>query len=84
MSKRSAKCRFPNTKIKKIMREDEEVGKMAAVVPVLMSSSLELFVSDLLEKAIEVAKKEESKVVLPVHLFVSFYKKSAQNNFSSL
>lgn len=38
-------------RIKKIMQMDDDVGKVAAPVPVIISKSLELFVEDLLANA---------------------------------
>lgn len=36
MVKRSAQCKFPVARIKKIMQADEDVGKVAQATPVLI------------------------------------------------
>ncbi|KAJ8485227.1 hypothetical protein OPV22_017712 [Ensete ventricosum] len=38
------------TRIKKIMQSDEDIGKIALAVPVLVSKALELFLQDLCDK----------------------------------
>ena len=43
------RTKFPAARIKKIMQSDEEVGKLAAAVPVLVSKALELFLQSLVE-----------------------------------
>ncbi|KAH0850853.1 hypothetical protein HID58_095193 [Brassica napus] len=46
--------RFPAARIKKIMQADEDVGKIALAVPVLVSKSLELFLQDLCDRTYEI------------------------------
>eukprot|EP00158_Paraphelidium_tribonemae_P008105 Partr_v1_DN28477_c4_g1_i1_m41121 putative protein 1 (negative cofactor 2 alpha) len=43
------KTKFPMARIKKIMQKDEEIGKLAAAVPVLVSKAVELFLQSLIE-----------------------------------
>ncbi|KAJ3057433.1 DR1-associated protein 1 (negative cofactor 2 alpha) [Rhizophlyctis rosea] len=52
------KTKFPVARIKKIMRTDEEVGKVAQVTPVLISKALELFIQSLIE---ETCKEMQSR-----------------------
>lgn len=69
---------FPNTnlflilnfqaRIKKIMQCDEEVGKVAQAVPVIISRALELFVESLLKKAEVVTNARNAKTLTPSHL----------------
>ncbi|TDG40091.1 hypothetical protein AWZ03_013486 [Drosophila navojoa] len=42
--KKKYNARFPAGRIKKIMQSDEEIGKVAQAVPVIISRTLELFV----------------------------------------
>lgn len=43
MVKRSAQCKFPVARIKKIMQADEDVGKVAQATPVLICKSIPYF-----------------------------------------
>ncbi|KAI9218766.1 hypothetical protein BC828DRAFT_387748 [Blastocladiella britannica] len=52
---RKFRPRFPSARIKKIMQSDEDVGKIANATPVLMSKSLELFMTHLLRATYEQA-----------------------------
>ena len=55
-------------RIKKIMQSDEEVGKVAAAVPVIISRALELFVENMLKKANEVTSRRGARTLTPSHL----------------
>ena len=55
-------------RIKKIMQSDEEVGKVAAAVPVIISRALELFVENLLSKANNVINQRGSRILTPSHM----------------
>lgn len=61
-------ARFPPARIKKIMQSDEEVGKVAAAVPVIISRALELFVENLLSKANNVINHRGSRILTPSHI----------------
>jgi len=61
-------ARFPPARIKKIMQSDEEVGKVAQAVPVIISRALELFVESLLKKAESVTQGRNAKTLTPSHL----------------
>jgi len=61
-------ARFPPARIKKIMQSDDEVGKVAAVVPVVISKALELFVDSLLKKSAQVTKSRNARTLTPQHL----------------
>jgi len=63
MKKKGTK--FPTTRVKKIMQADEDVGKVATVVPVLVAKALELFTQSLIDAACEEARALESKKILP-------------------
>ena len=59
---------FFQARIKKIMQTDEDVGKVAAPVPVIISRALELFVENLLKKANQVTLERGARTLTPSHL----------------
>ena len=50
------------------MQSDEDVGKVAAAVPVLISKSLELFAEKLLRSANDVIERRGARTLTPSHL----------------
>lgn len=66
--KRKYNARFPAGRIKKIMQTDEEVGKVAQAVPIIISRTLELFVESLLTKAMQVTTSRNAKTLSPSHV----------------
>ncbi|CAN0843558.1 Dr1-associated corepressor [Linum grandiflorum] len=60
--------RFPAARIKKIMQADEDVGKIALAVPVLVSKALELFLQDLCDRTYEVTLQRGAKTMSSLHL----------------
>ncbi|KAG7261685.1 hypothetical protein CRUP_023436 [Coryphaenoides rupestris] len=64
--KKKYNARFPPARIKKIMQTDEEIGKVAAAVPVIIS--LELFLESLLTKACHVTQSRNAKTMTTSHL----------------
>jgi hypothetical protein len=50
------------------MQMDDEVGKVAQAVPVIISRTLELFVESLLKKAEVVTVARNAKTLTPSHL----------------
>ncbi|KAL7152003.1 hypothetical protein ABFS83_04G068500 [Erythranthe nasuta] len=60
--------RFPAARIKRIMQADEEVGKIAMAVPLLMSKALELFLQDLCGQTYEVTLERGAKTLNSLHL----------------
>lgn len=66
--KRKYNARFPAGRIKRIMQADEEVGKIAHAVPVIISRTLELFVESLLTKSSQITLARNSKTLSPIHL----------------
>ncbi|XP_059045912.1 uncharacterized protein LOC131841609 [Achroia grisella] len=66
--KRKYNARFPAGRIKKIMQTDEEVGKVAQAVPIIISRTLELFVESLLTKAKQVTMARNAKTLSPSHV----------------
>ncbi|MCI4394829.1 hypothetical protein PGIGA_G00173170 [Pangasianodon gigas] len=66
--KKKYNARFPPARIKKIMQTDEEIGKVAAAVPVIISRALELFLESLLTKACHVTQSRNAKTMTTSHL----------------
>lgn len=66
--KKKYNARFPAGRIKKIMQTDEEIGKVAQAVPVIISRTLELFVESLLKKTMEITSAKNAKTLTPSHL----------------
>nr|XP_043630533.1 dr1-associated corepressor-like [Erigeron canadensis] len=60
--------RFPAARIKKIMQADEDVGKIALAVPLLVSKSLELFLQDLCDRTYEITLQSRAKTLNSAHL----------------
>lgn len=66
--KKKYNARFPPARIKKIMQRDEEVGKVAAPVPVIISRALELFVESLIRQGSEVTLQKNARTLTTSHL----------------
>ena len=68
MPSRQRNTRFPPSHIKRMMQEDEDIGKMAQAVPVMVARALELFSSMLVHQAGEVAKQRGAKTLTQEHV----------------
>uniref|UniRef100_A0A453HYT0 Transcription factor CBF/NF-Y/archaeal histone domain-containing protein n=1 Tax=Aegilops tauschii subsp. strangulata TaxID=200361 RepID=A0A453HYT0_AEGTS len=55
-------------RIKKIMQADEDVGKIALAVPVLVSRALELFLQDLIDRSYKITLQSGAKTLNSFHL----------------
>uniref|UniRef100_A0A182JQ63 Transcription factor CBF/NF-Y/archaeal histone domain-containing protein n=1 Tax=Anopheles christyi TaxID=43041 RepID=A0A182JQ63_9DIPT len=80
--KKKYNARFPAGRIKKIMQTDEEVGKVAQAVPVIIYIlfkwsmlffncfvlTLELFVESLLTKTLKITNARNAKTLSPSHM----------------
>lgn len=66
--KKKYNARFPPARIKKIMQGDEDVGKVAAAVPVIISRALELFIEALIVKSTEVTQWNNSRTLSASHI----------------
>lgn len=60
--------RFPTARIKKIMQLDDDVGKVAAAVPLLVSRAVELFLLKVLTGTAEFADQRGAKTMTASHL----------------
>ncbi|KAM3176978.1 hypothetical protein ACTXT7_005453 [Hymenolepis weldensis] len=67
-TKRKFSAKFPTARIKKIMQLDDEIGKLSATVPPVVSRALELFVMQLMTKAYNLTTSRNSKTILPIYL----------------
>eukprot|EP00656_Telonema_subtile_P042674 TRINITY_DN48455_c0_g1_i1.p1 TRINITY_DN48455_c0_g1~~TRINITY_DN48455_c0_g1_i1.p1 ORF type:complete len:161 (-),score=48.30 TRINITY_DN48455_c0_g1_i1:25-507(-) len=56
------------SRIKKIMRNDDEVGKIAQETPVLMGKAVELFILQLVDKSAVIAREQGAKGITEEHL----------------
>ncbi|XP_076442101.1 uncharacterized protein LOC143281066 [Babylonia areolata] len=66
--KKKYNARFPPARIKKIMQMDEEVGKVAATVPVIISRALELFIESLIQQATRMTVAKNARTLSSSHL----------------
>ncbi|KAI5433420.1 hypothetical protein KIW84_020628 [Lathyrus oleraceus] len=66
--KKKLDTRFPAARIKKIMQADEDIGKIAMAVPLLVSKALELFLQDLCDRTYDVTLKRGAKTMNAFHL----------------
>ncbi|XP_057829025.1 uncharacterized protein LOC131040186 [Cryptomeria japonica] len=72
--KKKLDTRFPASRIKKIMQADEDIGKIAQAVPLLVSKSLELFLQDLCDRTYEITLQRGAKTVSASHLKQCVYR----------
>ncbi|BFZ07259.1 hypothetical protein BsWGS_10298 [Bradybaena similaris] len=66
--KKKYNARFPPARIKKIMQTDEEVGKVAAAVPVIISRALELFIESLITETSKTTAIKNAKTLSTSHI----------------
>ena len=50
-SRKKVQPHFPVTKVKKIIQENQEIGKLSNLVPPLIEKSLQFFLNDLIKKS---------------------------------
>ena len=55
-------------RIKKIMQSDEDVGKVAAPVPVIISRAVELFAESLMKRVNEVVAEKGASTIKSGHM----------------
>ncbi|XP_013389488.1 dr1-associated corepressor-like [Lingula anatina] len=66
--KKKYNARFPPARIKKIMQTDDDVGKVAAAVPVIISRALELFIESLISRANDITQSKHAKTLSAAHM----------------
>lgn len=66
--KKKYNARFPPARIKKIMQTDEEVGKVAAAVPVIISRALEMFIESLITETSKTTIAKNAKTLSASHI----------------
>lgn len=68
MGGRSRNLVFPPARIKRMMRNDKDVGKIAVSAPFLLSKALQLALEDFLTTAANLAKRRSVSVITPDQL----------------
>ncbi|GAA5980878.1 hypothetical protein JCM10908_003899 [Rhodotorula pacifica] len=68
MAKKSNQARFPLARIKKMIQQDEDVGKVASATPVVVSKALELFLASLVNSCVKDAESRGSTKLTPYGL----------------
>lgn len=58
------KTKFPLTRIKRIMQQNEDVGKASITVPVVLSKAIELLFAELMAKMKKKADERKSKKIV--------------------
>ncbi|RUS73810.1 hypothetical protein EGW08_018427 [Elysia chlorotica] len=66
--KKKYNSRFPPARIKKIMQTDEDVGKVAATVPIIISRALELFIESLITETSKATIAKNAKTLSTSHI----------------
>eukprot|EP00092_Neocalanus_flemingeri_P107996 GFUD01138621.1.p1 GENE.GFUD01138621.1~~GFUD01138621.1.p1 ORF type:complete len:223 (-),score=72.50 GFUD01138621.1:68-736(-) len=66
--KRNPNIRFPPSHIKRMMQQDEDIGKVAQAVPAMLARALELFSSILVQQAGMVTKERNAKTMSQEHV----------------
>lgn len=61
--------RLPAARIKRIMRTDEEIGKVAQITPVLIGKAVESFLAALVAAALKETTANEAKKMTSVHVY---------------
>ncbi|XP_064403699.1 dr1-associated corepressor-like [Halichondria panicea] len=59
---------FPAARIKKIMQLDDDVGRVASSVPVVISRAVEIFLESLLTRAADYADSRKAKTLTVSHM----------------
>jgi histone H3/H4 len=60
--------RFPTARIKKIMQLDDDVGKVASSVPLLISRAVEMFLQKMLTSSADYVGSRTSKTITASHM----------------
>ncbi|GAA5866332.1 hypothetical protein JCM3774_006618 [Rhodotorula dairenensis] len=68
MGKKSNQARFPLARIKKMIQQDEDVGKVAQATPIVVSKALELFLASLVSSCVKDAESRASTKLTPYGL----------------
>ena len=63
-------CRFTPSQIKRMMKQNEDIGKVAQAVPAMLGRALELFSTMLVQKAGEVTQSRGAKTLTQEHVVV--------------
>lgn len=66
--RRKFESTFPAARIKKIMQLDDDVGRVASSVPILISRAVEIFLQALLSRTADYASSRNAKTLTVLHL----------------
>jgi histone H3/H4 len=59
--------KFPASKIKRIIQSNEDVGKINANVPLMLSKCLEILIQELVEETAKITSEKNSKTMSMAH-----------------
>ena len=62
------KTKLPAARIKRIMRQDEEVGKVSQLTPFLVGKAVELFLKSLIDAAVEETISKQATKLTETHM----------------
>jgi histone H3/H4 len=61
----ASKPAFPAARLKRLLQEDEEIGRVSKTAPVLISKAIELFLGDIIAQSASCTKSKKRKVITP-------------------
>ncbi len=61
------KTRFPISRIRRLVQLNEDVGKTTSTVPVVLSKGIELFLTEILSKLLDIAKEKDTTKICNQH-----------------
>jgi len=59
---------FPMARIKRIVRCDEDVGKISQSAPVILGKALQLFIAEFMDKTAEITQERNAKTITKSHM----------------
>ena len=74
MKKNNSDLVFAPLKVKKVIQDNKEIGKVANMTPYVISKSLEYFMKDLINDASIVSKECKNNTITPEHLKAAILK----------
>jgi hypothetical protein len=74
MKKNQSDLVFAPLKVKKVIQDNKEIGKVANMTPYVISKSLEYFMKDLINDACVISKECKNNIITPEHLKAAIIK----------
>ena len=71
---------YNKARIKRIMRTDEDVGKVSQATPILIAKALESFLEALVQKTLVETNSKQAKKMTIAHVYLSLIRKQAVMN----